>query len=115
MFIITSECFVFTISDFLYYTDYLSYLKLDSSCDFKMNAAIELVNFINDMEVIDDDDELDVLELIEYGVPRQIYERADYFNQMDNATFRKRFRLSKEAVQQLLLRIEDRLHFPYDL
>ena len=43
---------------------------------------------------IADDDDLEVLDLVEYGVPRQIYLRQNYFDELNAVTFRKRFRLT---------------------
>lgn len=33
------------------------------------------------------DDETDILELIEYGFPRKIYDRKNYFESMDELNF----------------------------
>lgn len=77
-----------------------------------MDENILLVD--NEIDEVDEDD-LVVLDFIEFGIPHQIYERANYFETMDDITFRKRFRLSKEAVQNLLVHIENRLEFPMDL
>ena len=65
--------------------------------------------------LFDDDDDIEVFELVEFGIPRQIYERADYFHTMDDTTFRRRFRLTKEVVLDILTRIEERLEVPYNL
>lgn len=46
-----------------------------------------LFNDISDVEEIDEDD-LEVLNILEFGIPRQIYERANYFESMDESTFR---------------------------
>lgn len=66
-------------------------------------------------DVIEDDDEIDVLNLIVYGIPRQIYERANYFHSFDELNFFKRFRLTKDTVIYVLAQIENELEYPYDL
>lgn len=70
--------------------------------------------FLNDFEEEDEDD-LAILDIINFGIPRNINERQNYFDTMDAATFRKKFRLSKEAVRNVLLEIEDELEYPFDL
>lgn len=34
-----------------------------------------------------DDDEIDEINLIHFGIPRKIYQRADHFNNLDALTF----------------------------
>jgi hypothetical protein len=53
----------------------------------KMNAI--------EFEIVEDDD-LEVLDFIENGLPRQIYVRQHYFEDLDEGTFRRRFRLTKK-------------------
>lgn len=60
-------------------------------------------------------DDLDILEIIEYGFPRKIYERSDHFHTMDNLTFFRRYRLYKETVLHVLALIEEYLEFPSDM
>ncbi|KAK4882517.1 hypothetical protein RN001_005836 [Aquatica leii] len=62
---------------------------------------------------IDDDGE--ILDIINYGFPRKIYDRSNYFQDMDNLTFFQRFRLTKPTVLTVLDQIEHRLEFPTDL
>ncbi|KAI4465872.1 low-density lipoprotein receptor-related [Holotrichia oblita] len=62
-----------------------------------------------------DEDDLNMLDMLEYGTPRQVNQRMNYFERMDGPTFRKRFRLSKECVQDLLIRIEEGLEYPLDM
>ncbi|KAK5644374.1 hypothetical protein RI129_005674 [Pyrocoelia pectoralis] len=66
------------------------------------------------LDVLEEDDEevFVIIDLIEHGLPRQVYERADYFHQFDDAQFRRRFRLSRETVLFLLEHIEEHLEFP---
>ncbi|KAF5297685.1 hypothetical protein FQA39_LY12016 [Lamprigera yunnana] len=66
------------------------------------------------LDVLEDDDEevIVFIDLIEHGLPRQLYERADYFHQFDDAQFRRRFRLSRDSVLFLLEHIEEHLEFP---
>lgn len=70
------------------------------------------------MEFDDDDifeDNFDILEIIDYGFPRRIYNRFNYFEDMDNLNFYRRFRLTKPTVLHLLSLIEDELEFDNDL
>ncbi|KAK4875762.1 hypothetical protein RN001_012184 [Aquatica leii] len=70
------------------------------------------------MEVEDDmflDDDVDILDIIEYGFPRRIYIRSDYFHNMDDLTFLRRFRLTKPTVLAILAQIEGQLEFNNDL
>nr|CAI5822461.1 unnamed protein product [Callosobruchus analis] len=60
-------------------------------------------------------DDVDEIELIEFGIPRAIYTRANHYNNMSNHTFFKRFRLTKETVMILLPLLEDQLEFPFDV
>lgn len=60
------------------------------------------------------EDDIEVIELIEQGVPRQIYNRFNYFESMDDASFFKRFRLSRHTVLHLLEQIEMQLEHPID-
>lgn len=59
------------------------------------------------MEFLNDD--LDLLDLVEHGLPRRRYERNDYFDTMDDLSFFKRFRLLKNTVERLLPEIEEEL------
>ncbi|KAJ8948137.1 hypothetical protein NQ317_011011 [Molorchus minor] len=45
----------------------------------------------------DDEDDVQIYEFIQFGLPRQVYERNNYFNVLDDVAFRKRFRLSRTA------------------
>ncbi|KAJ8909910.1 hypothetical protein NQ315_014917 [Exocentrus adspersus] len=60
-------------------------------------------------------DDLDFLDVIEFGYPRQIYIRSEPFHDMDNLSFFRRFRLTKPTVLNLLAEIEDDLEFNNDL
>jgi hypothetical protein len=68
----------------------------------KMNAI--------EFEIVEDDD-LEVLDFIENG---QIYVRQHYFEDLDEGTFRRRSRLTKKCVYQLLTMIEDQLEYTTD-
>lgn len=61
------------------------------------------------------DDESDILEIIDFGFPKNVYERENFFETMDELNFFKRFRLTKMTVLQILARIEHQLEFPYDM
>lgn len=70
------------------------------------------------MEVEDElfiEDDLDILEIVDFGFPRRIYEREEYFDTMDNLTFFKRFRLTKPTVLLILESIAEQLEFDNDL
>lgn len=61
------------------------------------------------------DDDLDILDIINFGFPRRVYERTDYFNNMDNYSFFRRFRLTKPTVLSFLENIEEEIEFQNDL
>lgn len=61
------------------------------------------------------DNDIEVLDIVEFGFPRRIYQRFDYFHDMDNLQFFQRFRLRKQIVLNILGEIEDILEFPNDL
>ncbi|KAJ8976672.1 hypothetical protein NQ317_004754 [Molorchus minor] len=46
-------------------------------------------------------DELDILNFIEFGFPRRIYQRENPFEMMDDLSFYRRFRLHEETVLHL--------------
>jgi hypothetical protein len=51
---------------------------------------MDLAEMIN-LEIYEEDDDVDVLEFLENGIPRQIYERNNYFDTLDEVAFRRRF------------------------
>lgn len=57
------------------------------------------------------DDDLDVLDIIHYDFPRAQIERTEYFHNMDDLSFFRRFRLTKPTVERLLEEIEDQLSY----
>lgn len=67
-----------------------------------------IINFLNN------DDETE-LHFINFGLPRQIYMRTDFFSTLDDVGFQRRFRLTKEAVLFNLELIEVDLEYPSDL
>jgi hypothetical protein len=67
------------------------------------------------LDILEEDDDLDVLEFLENGIPRQIYERNNYFDTLDEVAFRRRFRLSRPIVLHLLIQIEYELEYPLDM
>lgn len=75
---------------------------------------MDLVNIELEEEIFLEDD-LDILEIIDFGFPRRIYERSNYFQVMDELTFFRRFRLLKETVLRIMEMIEDQLEYPHDL
>ncbi|KAK4881725.1 hypothetical protein RN001_005044 [Aquatica leii] len=70
------------------------------------------MDLLFDIELFDDIDEL---ELIEFGVPRNIIVRQDYFVTLPDYKFFKKFRLQKDTVLFLLPFIEEQLQFPSDI
>lgn len=68
---------------------------------------------IEDEMIIEDD--LEILDVIQYGFPRRIYVRTNYIVDMDDLAFYRRFRLTKEATLSVLRMIEDRLECDNDL
>lgn len=73
----------------------------------------EFDGFDEENDLVEDD--VEVVEIIEFGLPRQIYTRANYFDTFDDVSFRRRFRLTKECVHNLLILIEHRLEYQHDL
>jgi hypothetical protein len=55
-------------------------------------GIMDLAEMIN-LDIHEGDDDLDVLEFLENGIPRQIYERNNYFDTLDEVAFRRRFML----------------------
>ena len=62
------------------------------------------------MDLLDDD--IDMLEIIEFGFPRRTNIRQNYFDEMDHLTFFKTFRLYKETVVHVLSLIKHNLEYP---
>lgn len=60
-------------------------------------------------------DDLDILDVIDFGVPRKVYVRKINFDELDNLTFFTRFRLTKNTVLYLLELIEDQLEYDNNL
>ena len=56
-----------------------------------------MMNFVDLPDMLEVDD-LNVLEFVVHVIPRQIYERINYFDMFDEVAFRRRFRLSIELV-----------------
>lgn len=61
------------------------------------------------------EDDLDILDIIDYGFPRRVFNRENYFQSMDDLSFFRRFRLRKPTVLQVLQEIEHLLEFDNDL
>ncbi|KAJ8974150.1 hypothetical protein NQ317_003087 [Molorchus minor] len=64
------------------------------------------------METFDDD--LEILDLTQNVFPTRIYDRNNHFDQMDNLTFFRSFRLTKPTVLHVLEQIEEQLEYPDD-
>jgi hypothetical protein len=54
--------------------------------------CMDLAEMIN-LVIHEGDDDLDVLEFLENGISRQIYERNNNFDTLDEVAFRRRFML----------------------
>lgn len=67
------------------------------------------------MEELFLEDDLDLLDIVDLGFPRRHYERQQHFEEMDELTFFRRFRLTKRTVLRILEMIEDDLEHPHDL
>nr|CAI5822587.1 unnamed protein product [Callosobruchus analis] len=65
--------------------------------------------------MLEDDDEIDELNLILYGLPRQVNERVDNFDKSDEFNFFRRFRVTKAAAVYILSLIEAEIEYPYDI
>lgn len=61
------------------------------------------------------DDDQEILDLIDFGFPRRIYNRPNFFEDMDNLTFIRRFRLTKQTTLHVLELIEEQLEFNNDM
>lgn len=68
-------------------------------------------NHVLDVEDIIDDD-LEIFEILDHGMPRQVYERPDLFHSFDDRAFFNRFRLTKETILHLLPLLEPHLERP---
>ncbi|KAK5639733.1 hypothetical protein RI129_010544 [Pyrocoelia pectoralis] len=69
------------------------------------------------MEVEDEmilEDDVDILDIIEFGFPRRLYIRPNYIEEMDDLSFYRRFRLTKPTTISLLEIIEVQLEFDND-
>ena len=49
-----------------------------------------IMEIANDWDIFEDD--FDILEIIDFGFPRQIYQRSQYFDSLDELGFYRRFR-----------------------
>ncbi|CAH2013903.1 unnamed protein product [Acanthoscelides obtectus] len=48
------------------------------------------------------DDDGDILDTVRFGFPRHCYARTDIFNEMDDLSFFRRFRLQENTVLRLV-------------
>ncbi|KAJ8974994.1 hypothetical protein NQ317_013493 [Molorchus minor] len=60
-------------------------------------------------------DDLDILDIVEFGFPRKVYERKNAFDELDDLSFFRRFRLTKNTILYLLEMIEDHLEYDNNL
>lgn len=68
------------------------------------------MNIINNGLLFDDDDDFD-----DARIPRQIYERANYFNNFEDVEFCQRFRTTTPTALLILDLIQDEIEFPFDM
>ena len=57
------------------------------------------------------EDDLDILDIIQDGFPRNNWERPNYFEEIDDLSFFRRFRLTKPSVAELLEEIGEALSY----
>lgn len=67
----------------------------------------------DDPDIFEDD--MEIMEIIDFGFPRRIYTRSNLFDTLDDFTFFKRFRLYKETVLFILTFIEGDLEYPNNM
>lgn len=70
------------------------------------------------MEIEDElfhEDDIEILDIINFGFPRRIFRRQNYFEDMDDLSFFRRFRLTKQTTIYVLDLIENNLEFENDL
>lgn len=60
------------------------------------------------------EDDLELLEILDQGMPRRVHERKNYFEILDDYTFFRKFRLYKNTVLTVLEQIEHCLEYPDD-
>jgi hypothetical protein len=68
------------------------------------------------MEDFDDflEDDLDILQIIDFDFPRFQYTRFGRFHELDAFKFYSRFRLTKASALHFLILIEEEIEFPAD-
>jgi hypothetical protein len=66
------------------------------------------------MEDFDDflEDDLDILEIIDFGFPRFQYTKSGRFHKLDEFRFYSRFRLTKASALHFFILIEEEIEFP---
>jgi hypothetical protein len=67
----------------------------------------------NDEDIFEDD--LEILYIINFGFPRQIYNSANHFANLDELSLFRRLRFTKNTTLALLELIEEELEFPSDI
>lgn len=67
------------------------------------------------MDNFPEDYDFDEVNLIINGIPRQIYERNNYFDSFDDDKFYKRFRLTKPTALNIVALIEMQIEYPHNL
>ncbi|CAH1986885.1 unnamed protein product [Acanthoscelides obtectus] len=107
----------------VWFSRFIDYNKVDSKCHVsllkgitaKFNTAhiMDYMNFL-EIELLEDmyDEDFEIGEFLEFGFPRRFNERPNYYEEMDDLNFLRRFRLTKLTVMHLLQEIEGQLEYP---
>ncbi|KAJ8933894.1 hypothetical protein NQ318_001687 [Aromia moschata] len=61
------------------------------------------------------EDDIDIIDILDFGFPRHLHVRPNYIEDMDDLGFFRRFRLMKPTVMFILDLVEDQLEFDNDL
>lgn len=70
------------------------------------------MNFVFENNLFEED--LEIIDLVNFGFPRRRYERSNYYENLDELQFFQRFRLRKNTAYNVLTTIEDQLEFYHD-
>lgn len=71
-----------------------------------------LMDFVFENNIFEDD--LEVLDIVDFGFPRRRYIRSNYFEDLDELQFFQRFRLRKNTTLNVLEEIEHLIEYPHD-
>lgn len=68
-------------------------------------STLLVIMEIEDIIMLEDDN--DILDIIDFGFPRRVFRRINYFEEIDDMAFYRRFRLTKHTALYVLELIED--------